>query len=370
MKCIVDDCVDPSAPGSSYCATCGMFPMPTSEKGWEKLEAMIGAKMSDQKTQTDRAEFMRSLSGFFEGEAVGYTLAQAERELHKLRDGALVTAMTGGGDNARADSNMLAAATRAWNQERHTPLGAWADDGFHTIEAADDKFAAALMSTDATEVGIIDAPMPARAVVFRVPGDITRVNRVLVSALRLGAAQLEAWAAPPAAPGAVLTIRAPTMDDLLFSELEMLDEPDAKRLKEAAEVADEIQFRQPTPEEHREVQALRRYVAGMLIAYHEKRNHTITGLSLSRAKKLREVPPNHRFAILGSKSITCDTRESVRHFISHGGSAPSVQFIVRGHWRRQAHGPGHSQRKIIWIQPFWKGPEDALIVARAHAVKA
>jgi len=29
--------------------------------------------------------------------------------------------------------------------------------------------------------------------------------------------------------------------------------------------------------------------------------------------------------------------------------------IVRGHWRNQAHGPKHSLRKLIFIQPFWKG---------------
>lgn len=33
------------------------------------------------------------------------------------------------------------------------------------------------------------------------------------------------------------------------------------------------------------------------------------------------------------------------------------RFIVRGHYRNQAHGLGHHDRKLIWIEPFWKGPE-------------
>lgn len=33
------------------------------------------------------------------------------------------------------------------------------------------------------------------------------------------------------------------------------------------------------------------------------------------------------------------------------------RFTVRGHWRNQAYGPGRAQRKRIWIQPHWKGPE-------------
>lgn len=37
---------------------------------------------------------------------------------------------------------------------------------------------------------------------------------------------------------------------------------------------------------------------------------------------------------------------------------------VRGHWRQQAYGPGRADRKTIWIQPFWKGPEMGEIVAQ------
>jgi hypothetical protein len=33
------------------------------------------------------------------------------------------------------------------------------------------------------------------------------------------------------------------------------------------------------------------------------------------------------------------------------------RFIVRGHWRNQAHGPNLSLRKRKWIQPHWKGPD-------------
>lgn len=33
------------------------------------------------------------------------------------------------------------------------------------------------------------------------------------------------------------------------------------------------------------------------------------------------------------------------------------RFIVRGHYRNQAHGTQRALRKRIWIQPYWKGPE-------------
>jgi hypothetical protein len=37
----------------------------------------------------------------------------------------------------------------------------------------------------------------------------------------------------------------------------------------------------------------------------------------------------------------------------------SCRFDVDGHWRNQACGPQFSDRKLRWINPFEKGPEDA-----------
>jgi len=45
-----------------------------------------------------------------------------------------------------------------------------------------------------------------------------------------------------------------------------------------------------------------------------------------------------------------------RHHAVDGWQVRS-RFIVRGHWRNQAHGEGRKQRRRQWIEPFWKGPE-------------
>lgn len=47
-----------------------------------------------------------------------------------------------------------------------------------------------------------------------------------------------------------------------------------------------------------------------------------------------------------------------------------VQWLVRGHQRWQACGPRHAQRKLIWIEPFWKGPVDAPMLVREHVLEA
>lgn len=44
---------------------------------------------------------------------------------------------------------------------------------------------------------------------------------------------------------------------------------------------------------------------------------------------------------------------------SESGITYQHQWIVRGHWRRQACGPDRAERRPIWIAPHRKGPENA-----------
>jgi hypothetical protein len=44
------------------------------------------------------------------------------------------------------------------------------------------------------------------------------------------------------------------------------------------------------------------------------------------------------------------------------------RFMVRGHWRNQVCGKGRAERRVRWIEPFWKGPEMADALARLYAV--
>jgi len=45
------------------------------------------------------------------------------------------------------------------------------------------------------------------------------------------------------------------------------------------------------------------------------------------------------------------------------------KFMVQGHWRQQAYGPKFSKRKLMFIKPFWKGPEFSEEVNKIHIVK-
>lgn len=44
----------------------------------------------------------------------------------------------------------------------------------------------------------------------------------------------------------------------------------------------------------------------------------------------------------------------------------SRRVLVMGHYRNQAHGPGRTLRKLMWIEPFWRGPDAAEVVNRPH----
>lgn len=50
------------------------------------------------------------------------------------------------------------------------------------------------------------------------------------------------------------------------------------------------------------------------------------------------------------------------------GIVHAERILVRGHWRNQAHGQGRSERKLIAIEPYWRGPEMAEVVTRPYKV--
>ncbi len=67
--------------------------------------------------------------------------------------------------------------------------------------------------------------------------------------------------------------------------------------------------------------------------------------------------------------VILDCREIVRSCAAGGGIPPSVQTLVRGHWKNQRHGPGGALRKFIHVEPYWRGRDDAPIAVRPHILR-
>ena len=71
-----------------------------------------------------------------------------------------------------------------------------------------------------------------------------------------------------------------------------------------------------------------------------------------------------------TRDVKVDCRQAVRDYCARGGrEAPSVQSLVRGHWKNQPHGPGRAERKRLFVEPYWRGPEDAPIALRSHVLQ-
>jgi len=69
-------------------------------------------------------------------------------------------------------------------------------------------------------------------------------------------------------------------------------------------------------------------------------------------KAFKTTPTVHVIALRKSAVERVESGEGT-------GSKLKVRFVVRGHAKLQPCGPGRADRKLIWIDPFVKGPEDA-----------
>lgn len=67
----------------------------------------------------------------------------------------------------------------------------------------------------------------------------------------------------------------------------------------------------------------------------------------------RKVKLSHELRRAAREQVLGRSRAAVE------GWRVRARFIVRGHWRNQAVGEGRKERKRIWIQAFWKGPQGA-----------
>lgn len=114
----------------------------------------------------------------------------------------------------------------------------------------------------------------------------------------------------------------------------------------------------------------RRLVVGLLYAMQHTNNFRDTGPRTFRdATRVPREDPKHRNVFIG-KPMSTDARAVVAHHVLEGTkhAPPAVQVLVRGHYKRQVIGIGRGGRKVIWVEPYWRGPEDAPILARPYRV--
>lgn len=118
------------------------------------------------------------------------------------------------------------------------------------------------------------------------------------------------------------------------------------------------------------LQLVMRFVAGACLEL-ANRGSTSSGAPASRVLGWsRAGKPPKLWVTRLSRPVRVDVREYVRACSVGNRGSISVQYMRRGHWRNQAHGPGLLLRKFIPIEPHWVGPEDAPIAVRPHILNA
>jgi hypothetical protein len=88
-----------------------------------------------------------------------------------------------------------------------------------------------------------------------------------------------------------------------------------------------------------------------------KRAHRLKGRAKQEAiRRLEELRDHGSPYVVGTK-VTIDKK--LKHAAGEiaAGRKITMASYVRGHLRNQAHGPSLSLRKIIWIEPHWRGLE-------------
>ena len=239
------------------------------------------------------------------------------------------------------------------------PSALWAQDGFSTIEAATEEYEAALMCTSHGDLLEDDLRLPARHIKFRMRTDLGIGAPPIVSlACAASASGQTGWSLTIAGHDVAFMKVKKSIGELLMSggHEEALNPADYSTEVHLVSLASTL--------EEKVVDLVCKYVTGMLFSYQNKANWTHTGLALSRHKRLRGDDPKHRVAFIG-RPVRVDMRPHIQSYI-HGTkrSAPSLQVMVRGHYKRQVVGVLGSGRKVIWVQPYWRGPEDAPILVR------
>jgi hypothetical protein len=154
-----------------------------------------------------------------------------------------------------------------------------------------------------------------------------RCNGMLERSMRYGEGTLEAMLSTswPGADGEPRTAIAPTFHRLLLNTLLYIISEDARIT--------------PPRRDHGAREPLSR----------SRREHMVAGEGLMPLRRRTSRHPEGRSARVVKGR---ETRQ-----------------LVSGHWKVQHHGPGRSQRRIIWIEPYWRGPDFADIVNHARLVR-
>lgn len=241
----------------------------------------------------------------------------------------------------------------------------WADQGFPVVQMGH-KYAAALMATAAT-VGAEEIRPPFHAFLISLPnklisvvdpntGKLHEATSVIVRRSRNSVGE-HRWSYVVQAERVTLWRHAVFTEEMIETDFEQgLDWTSYSFGLDRDERDERIYF------------LIQRLILNVCLAMASAGNSKPLGktakLSAGNVRDSKE--PLVRVFQLG-KPLKLDCRPALQSYLEgERRTGPTVQSLVRGHWKNQPHGPKRAHRKCIWIEPYWRGPEDAPILTRPH----
>jgi len=247
---------------------------------------------------------------------------------------------------------------------------AWAMSGFPLLRPTH-KLAASLMATHVPKDLVPDIKPPFPSFLIEVPEGIVPVGQVDLKASdgKPFPGQMSSMAYTDRLAGLVESI-----DGLML--LRVLHGPETERkpilcaFYPIATIGDLADMQHPDPK----VRLLARLVLNCALELEDPRHkHAREGgpprptPSKKGGRTKDTLPTAWTFEL--RREVKLDARAWVGDYIASKGTSPSVQTLVRGHWKRQPFGPRVlNLRRSIHIEPYWRGPEDAPIVTRPLAL--
>jgi len=243
-------------------------------------------------------------------------------------------------------------------------LCSWAHYGLREVQVGH-KMAAALMSTTIAPGVLGDIRPPWPTMMVNIPGGMLKIDGgqktpedlllVLVSHTGKG------WTYT-AATGGGTALWGVNMPADRVTSIRWGDQPGHV----CAELYPEL-----TGLDDRALVLLWRYIFGVCLLMQDGGNYKAPkeGGGGKKGGKRQSKEPTVRVYVITRKP-SYDCRESVRRYMA--GSRPrgpqTVQCLVAGHFRQQPHGPQRSLRKTVWVEPYWRGPEDAPILVKPRRI--
>lgn len=252
------------------------------------------------------------------------------------------------------------------------------------------SFAAMLMATTVSrkEIPSIEAPWPAFMVeipegllpIATKDGTLTHITRVYVNTSFLPSLWSEPWWSLEFVGKGIEIHRVGRLEEAFdpSSKTDLKNRPMMKfegLRTEAKDVPvgdyDEFWDGYDRTQEDRVVILAARLVLGLCIMMTDKANvkEKVTKLPSDLGFHRRRFgfePTSHVYVV--GRPVKVDFRLAVKAFVEGGSKSLSVQSLVAGHHKFQVHGPGRALRKWIFVEPYWRGPEDAPIVVRPHTI--